>query len=121
MVVFQTLHSKGLKNRKYSGISDHCSFSNTTNLKLLSRVHTLMKVAYKYLIISKTLNTFFGILNLIYITKYFLAVVGFEPTPPKRLVPKTSALDHSATLPYKLHAIALEIVFNWTLWLQNQL
>ena len=25
--------------------------------------------------------------------------VGFEPTPPKRLVPKTSALDHSATLP----------------------
>ena len=26
--------------------------------------------------------------------------VGFEPTPPKRLVPKTSALDHSATLPY---------------------
>jgi hypothetical protein len=28
-----------------------------------------------------------------------LAAVGFEPTPPKRLVPKTSALDHSATLP----------------------
>ena len=26
--------------------------------------------------------------------------VGFEPTPPKRLVPKTSALDHSATQPY---------------------
>ena len=25
--------------------------------------------------------------------------VGFEPTPPKRLVPKTSALDHSAILP----------------------
>ena len=25
--------------------------------------------------------------------------MGFEPTPPKRLVPKTSALDHSATLP----------------------
>ena len=22
--------------------------------------------------------------------------VGFEPTPPERLVPKTSALDHSA-------------------------
>ena len=41
----------------------------------------------------------------IYITayttiKYILAAVGFEPTPPKRLVPKTSALDHSATLPY---------------------
>ena len=24
---------------------------------------------------------------------------GLEPTPPERLVPKTSALDHSATLP----------------------
>ena len=32
---------------------------------------------------------------------YFKMVtgVGFEPTPPKRLVPKTSALDHSATQP----------------------
>ncbi|GIY12868.1 uncharacterized protein CEXT_329061 [Caerostris extrusa] len=29
----------------------------------------------------------------------YLAAVGFEPTPPKRLVPKTSALDRSATLP----------------------
>ena len=28
-----------------------------------------------------------------------MGAVGFEPTPPKRLVPKTSALDHSATLP----------------------
>ncbi|GIY62361.1 hypothetical protein CDAR_50111 [Caerostris darwini] len=28
-----------------------------------------------------------------------MAAVGFEPTPPQRLVPKTSALDHSATLP----------------------
>ncbi|KAL0179903.1 hypothetical protein M9458_025345, partial [Cirrhinus mrigala] len=25
--------------------------------------------------------------------------VGFEPTPPERLEPKSSALDHSATLP----------------------
>ena len=25
--------------------------------------------------------------------------VGFEPTPPKRLVPKTSALDRSAIQP----------------------
>ena len=25
--------------------------------------------------------------------------VGFEPTPPERLVPKTSALDHSAIQP----------------------
>ena len=31
-----------------------------------------------------------------------MAAVGFEPTPPKRLVPKTSALDHSATLPSHL-------------------
>ena len=29
-----------------------------------------------------------------------MAAMGFEPTPPKRLVPKTSALDHSATLPH---------------------
>ena len=28
-----------------------------------------------------------------------MAETGFEPTPPKRLVPKTRALDHSATLP----------------------
>ena len=28
-----------------------------------------------------------------------MTAVGFEPTPPQRLVPKTSALDHSATLP----------------------
>ena len=28
-----------------------------------------------------------------------MAAVGFEPTPPKRLVPKTSALDRTATLP----------------------
>ncbi|RXN34708.1 zinc finger RFP isoform X2 [Labeo rohita] len=28
-----------------------------------------------------------------------LAAVGFEPTPRKRLEPKSSALDHSATLP----------------------
>ena len=28
--------------------------------------------------------------------------VGFEPTPPKRLVPKTSALDRSAIQPETL-------------------
>ena len=28
-----------------------------------------------------------------------LIAVGFEPTPPERLEPKSSALDHSATLP----------------------
>ena len=29
-----------------------------------------------------------------------LTKVGFEPTPPERLEPKSSALDHSATLPW---------------------
>ena len=33
-----------------------------------------------------------------------MAAVGFEPTPPKRLVPKTSALDRSATLPTTIFA-----------------
>lgn len=28
-----------------------------------------------------------------------MAAVGLEPAPPERLVSKTSALDHSATLP----------------------
>ena len=32
--------------------------------------------------------------------------VGFEPTPPKRLVPKTSALDRSAIQPLWLHSEA---------------
>lgn len=31
--------------------------------------------------------------------KPLLAAEGFEPTPPERLEPKSSALDHSATLP----------------------
>ena len=31
-----------------------------------------------------------------------MAVVGFEPTPPERLEPKSSALDHSATLPARI-------------------
>ena len=44
-----------------------------------------------------------------------LAAVGFEPTPPKRLVPKTSALDHSATLPVRLGLISLFTVSEQTL------
>ena len=32
-----------------------------------------------------------------------LGAEEFEPTPPKRLVSKTSALDHSATLPDALN------------------
>ena len=48
---------------------------------------------------------YLGVLIELYTTKVLmiqkgnLAAVGFEPTPPMRLVPKTSALDHSATLP----------------------
>ena len=34
-----------------------------------------------------------------YFVKQKLTAVGFEPTPPERLVPKTSALDLSAKLP----------------------
>ena len=30
---------------------------------------------------------------------------GFEPAPPKRLVPKTSALDHSAIQPKMLNTL----------------
>ncbi|GIY12866.1 hypothetical protein CEXT_329051 [Caerostris extrusa] len=37
-----------------------------------------------------------------------MAAVGFEPTPPQRLVPKTSALDHSATLPTFVHSLGLK-------------
>ena len=32
------------------------------------------------------------------------AAVGFKPTPPQKLMPLTSALDQSATLPYAYHA-----------------
>ena len=35
--------------------------------------------------------------------KWKLAAVGFERTSPKRLVPNTSALEHSATLPDALN------------------
>ena len=40
-----------------------------------------------------------------------LIVVGFEPTPPKWLVPKTSALDHSATLPCDFLQKSLKTAF----------
>ena len=52
---------------------------------------------------------YLGVLIELYTTKVLmiqrgnLAAVGFEPTPPKRLVPKTSALDHSATLPHAIN------------------
>ncbi len=38
-------------------------------------------------------------LKLEFNVKLTLIVKGFEPLPPQRLVPKTSAIDHSATLP----------------------
>ena len=43
--------------------------------------------------------TFYTFYTLYGLQNTLLIVVGFEPTPPKWLVPKTSALDHSATLP----------------------
>ena len=46
-------------------------------------------------------------------SKIILAAVGFEPTPPKRLVPKTSAVDRSATLPVMSTCHAVNI------WVHN--
>ena len=37
-----------------------------------------------------------------------MAAVGFEPTPPKRLEPKSSALDRSATLPHRVGCYVAE-------------
>ena len=37
--------------------------------------------------------------------KVLVTEVGFEPTLPKKLVPKTSALDHSAIQPLPLYKI----------------
>ena len=39
---------------------------------------------------------YFFVLALAFFEEKNMTGVGFEPTPPKRLVPKTSALDHSA-------------------------
>ncbi|GFV65561.1 hypothetical protein TNCV_778471 [Trichonephila clavipes] len=43
-----------------------------------------------------------------------LAAVGFEPTPTMRLVPKTSALDHSATLPQHLIDYEMYYIYQFT-------
>ncbi len=51
--------------------------------------------AWKAGILTTELTTLFVIYRFKMVTG-----VGFEPTPPKRLVPKTSALDHSATQPF---------------------
>ena len=39
-------------------------------------------------------------------TKKEVTEVGFEPTPPKRLVPETSALDRSAIQPMPVNTAA---------------
>ena len=50
-----------------------------------------------------------------------LTAVGLEPTPPKRLVPKTSALDHSATLPgMEAQAILTSLHFIWAELVQRR-
>ena len=41
-----------------------------------------------------------------------LIAARFELAPPKRLVPKTSALDHSATLPVLKHTFYYTICEN---------
>ena len=41
-------------------------------------------------------DVLFRYLRLVFALEKNMTGVGFEPTPPKRLVPKTSALDHSA-------------------------
>ena len=46
-----------------------------------------------------------------------MAAVGFEPTPPKRLVPKTSALDRSATLP--LMTFSFYLTEKMDIWLSQ--
>ena len=38
---------------------------------------------------------------------------GFEPSPPKRLVPETSALDRSAIQPMPLHVRRKSICTAW--------
>ena len=41
---------------------------------------------------------------------------GFEPSPPKRLVPKTSALDHSAIQPMMIKQnVLLQGLEPWTI------
>ena len=39
-------------------------------------------------------------------TKRYVTGEGFEPSPPKRLVPETSALDRSAIQPIQRHTSA---------------
>ena len=49
------------------------------------------------------------------IKKKIVTEVGFDPTPPKRLVPKTSALDHSAIQPSLMQKLLLQGLEPWTI------
>ena len=75
----------------------YCRISSKRKAKMF-----WIKISGRYLCPS---IAYLGVLIELYTTKVLmiqkgnLAAVGFEPTPPKRLVPKTSALDHSAPLP----------------------
>ena len=44
-----------------------------------------------------------------------MTAVGFEPTPPERLEPKSSALDHSATLPW-VDSVVLKNMYKAKFW-----
>ena len=67
---------------------------------------TIYYIIY-YLTDGKTMflkKYFVSALSNMYITKK-TTEVGYEPTPPKWLVPKTSALEHSSILPYNILGI----------------
>ena len=55
-------------------------------LCVMSKILVATRLEYKILEYQKNI-------------KIIMAGVGLEPTPPRRLLSKTSALDHSATLP----------------------
>ena len=48
-----------------------------------------------------------------------MIAVGFEPTPPERLEPKSSALDHSATLPLTADSICVNSNRSSSLYYSN--
>ena len=41
--------------------------------------------------------------------------LGFEPRPPKRLVPKTNVLDHSTIEPLTTPKVLLQALAPWTI------
>ena len=54
----------------------------------------------------------YKILRLVKEYKIFMAVVGFEPTSPRRMLFKTSALDHSAVKPTCNNVAAIRYYVN---------